>query len=34
MAGESISAKEGLVKVDRSLAEVDDPDQKPVDADS
>jgi len=30
VAQESASAREGLVKVDRSLAEVDDPDQNPV----
>ena len=30
VAQESTSAKEGLVQIDRSAAEVDDPDQKPV----
>lgn len=30
VADESQSAKEGLVKVERQLAEIDDPDQNPV----
>ena len=34
VAAESANAKDGLVKIDRSLAEVDDPDQNPVDADN
>ena len=31
VAQESTNAKDGLVKIDRNAAEVDDPDQKPVD---
>ena len=30
VANESVSAKDGLVKLDRTYAEVDDPDQQPV----
>jgi len=30
VAAESASAREGLVKLDRSMAEADDPDQTPV----
>lgn len=33
IAGESTNAKEGLVKIDRQLTELDDPDQNPVPAD-
>ena len=32
MAPDSTNAKDGLVKVERTAAEVDDPDQKPVEA--
>ena len=31
VAPESTNAKDGLVRIDRNAAEVDDPDQKPVD---
>jgi hypothetical protein len=30
VAPDSINAKDGLVKVERSAAEIDDPDQKPI----
>jgi len=32
VAPDSTNAKDGLVKVERTAAEVDDPDQKPVEA--
>lgn len=30
IAGESTNAKEGLVRIERSQAEIDDPDQNPI----